>query len=53
MVYEFVLWNYADFSRLQSFFLLGASFAVWGIIFLGVNFSEMKMAFGEIKKLKR
>jgi hypothetical protein len=48
-----VLWNYADFSRLQSFFLLGASFAVWGIIFLGVNFSEMKMAFGEIKKLKR
>lgn len=52
ITYLFVLWPYSNFTRIQSFFLLGLCFFVWLIFFVISNFSDVKWFMGEIKKLK-
>ena len=52
ITYLFVLWPYSNFTRIQSFFLLGLCFSVWLIFFVISNFSDVKWFMGEIKKLK-
>jgi hypothetical protein len=45
--------DFDGLARVKTFFLLGAYFFVWCVIFLGMNWRDCKVIFGEIKKLRK
>jgi O-antigen/teichoic acid export membrane protein len=51
--YNFVVWDYSAFSRVESFFMLWWCFFIWSLIFLGVNWKECSWFFEEVRKLRR
>lgn len=53
ITYNFFVWQYNIFSRIESFFMLWLAFWVWSFIFLIINFWDFKNIFLEIKKLKK
>ena len=53
IIYEFVLWKYDTFSRLESFFIIWFCFLIRLTIFVFINLNDFKWFFSEIKKLKK
>jgi O-antigen/teichoic acid export membrane protein len=52
LVWKYFMVNFEILNRWEAFFLLGAYFFVWCLIFLVANLKDFNIIFWEIKKLK-
>ena len=53
LFYEFIIWDYLKFSRIESFFMLALMFWIWCIVFLVTNFKDLKLAYSQFWKIKK